>query len=195
MNKKKKTTLVVVFAFLAIAALGLAGAVYAKYIASFEKDGSATVAKWTFEGDNQDSEIECSLTSTVVDGAIRGADNGIMIAPGTSGKCEIDLKNNSDVKVKYTISKSSFENAPTNLKLNGSAAAEFAAVSDYIEIGGTKKATITWEWPFQTGDAVTDGAIVDGQKTGDLTDNGDAGKDMTLTFKVQGVQVDPATGE
>ncbi len=193
MSKKKKM-LVALFVLLGVAVLGLAGAVYAKYIASLEKTGTAKIAKWTFTADNQNGDVECSLTSTVVDGAIRDADNGIMIAPGTSGVCEIELKNESDVRVKYTISKSSFENAPTNLKLNGSAAADFAAVSDYIEIDGTKKATITWEWPFQTGDTVTDGAIVDGQKTGDLIDNDDAGKSMTLKFKVQGVQVNPATG-
>ena len=191
--KKRKTALVVALIVMGVALLGLAAGVYAKYIATFTKEGGAKVATWAFESDNTAQEITCSLTSTVVSGALATAASGgdIIIAPGTSGTCTIELKNTtSEVKVKYEISSPVLNGAPTNLKLNGAAADSFTPVTGYIDMGGTDTATITWEWPYETG-TPTDG-VAPGDE--DDTDDGEAGGNMTVTFTVKGIQVNPATG-
>lgn len=195
MSKKKKIA-VAALIVLGIVAVGLAAGVYAKYIASFTRTGNAEIAKWAFESDNTSSTIECSITSTVQSGtAIKaGTTDKPVIAPGTSGKCDIQVKNTtSEVKVKYTISlaDNGLANAPKNLKLNGSAASSFAGVTGYLAMGASKTESITWEWPYETGDAVN--GVVPGD--GDDTNDGEAGKDMTINFKITGVQVNPATGE
>lgn len=193
MSKKKKTAIAALIV-LGIVAVGLAAGVYAKYIASLTKTGGAEIAKWAFESDNTSSTIECSITSTVQSGAIKASTTDKpIIAPGTSGKCDIQVANTtSEVKVKYTISLADdgLVNAPKNLKLNGSAASSFAGVTDYLAMGASKTESITWDWPYETGDAA-DG-VVPGDE--DDTNDGEAGEDMTIKFKITGVQVNPATG-
>jgi hypothetical protein len=89
MNKKKAAPIVVLVA-IAVTALGLAAAVYAKYVSRITRTGSATVAKWAFTEDNSsEGTVTCELdrtynTNTLVDGKI---------APGTSGYCPIEISN------------------------------------------------------------------------------------------------------
>ncbi len=199
MSKKKKA-LVAVFALLGVVALGLAGAVYAKYIASFEKTGGAKIAKWDFEGENSTHEFKCNLDETVTYTNVRAAEEGqpIIIAPGTKGVCEISLSNkNSDVAIHYDIAlKDMGTGVPTNLKIHGSplASANLSGLGGDLAIDQEgKKVEIDWEWPYETGEIVTDGAIVDNQHEGDAADttDGEGGSNMSLTFIVKGYQIQP----
>ena len=88
--KKRKTALVVALVLMGVAVLGLGAAVYAKYIASISGQGTATVAKWAFEEDNQSGVVTCPTTSYNANTLVNGK-----IAPGTTGTCVIELKKRS----------------------------------------------------------------------------------------------------
>ena len=186
MSKRKKT-FVTIAILMAVVALGLAAGVYAKYIASFSGQGSAKVAKWAFESDNQTSTVTCSLTGTYVSGAVKTENGSVYIAPGTSGKCDITVANTtSEVAVDYTISAKDVNDwtAPKNLQLNGVAAASFADVTGTLAIGESKTVSINWTWPYGNGDETEDG---------EDTDDGVAAKDMVIKFAISGVQKKPTT--
>ena len=82
MTKRKRASLVAL-AVMCVAVLGLAAAVYAKYIASLQVTGNASIAAWKFESDNENATLTCNVTSTVVSGTIAGdANTTYKIAPG-----------------------------------------------------------------------------------------------------------------
>ena len=183
MSKKKKA-LVVAFVVMGVAVLGLAAAVYAKYIASFTANGGgATVAKWAFEGDNESSTVSCDLSKTYNPATLVND----KIAPGTEGYCEIELVNtNSEVGVKYTIKPSGVNNKPTNLKFykdeNYTTELDDDGITGNLNANQStaQKATIYWKWDYETSNG----------DTADTTD-GEAAKTMTVSFDVSGVQVQP----
>lgn len=185
MNKKKVAP-IVVLAAIAVTALGLAAAVYAKYVSSITKSGNATVAKWAFVSDNESSTLTCDLDKTYDATTLVGG----KIAPGTSGYCEVELSNaNTEVGVEYTISlPSTVANKPTNLKFYSDASHE-TEVTSAAPITGTlaPNATATsvkiyWMWPYVDG--------TDSYDTADTTD-GTAAKTMTMEFTITGTQVQP----
>lgn len=191
MSKKKKA-LVAVFALLGVVALGLAGVVYAKYIASFERTGGAKIAKWDFKGENTSYEFKCDLDKTYTNVKAAAEGQPIIIAPGTKGVCEVTLSNkNSEVAVHYDIAlKDTGTNVPTNLKVHGASldSAILSGLGGDLAIGEeNKKVQIDWEWPYETGDAVTDGAL-EHEGDADDTEDGEAGANMSLTFVVTGYQ-------
>lgn len=197
MSKKKKTMLALAI-ILGIAVVGLAAGVYAKYIASLTKTGSAEIAKWAFDSENANGNFDCTLTGAYVSGAIKTENDKVIIAPGTKGECVVKLSNKlSDVAVDYKITAdATASTVPTNLKLTGDGNTA-TTLSSFVKTGtlaigaNNEEVKIGWEWPYETGDAVSSGAIVDNQKSGDTVDNGDAGKTMTLSFKIQGIQKKP----
>lgn len=187
MSKKKKTMLVAAIV-LGIAVLGLAAGVYAKYIASFAGQGSATVAKWAFEEENKDKAgfLTCRLDKTYDPTTLVDK----KIAPGTAGQCDFKISNTlSEVGVKYTIVAAA-SNKPTNLKFYSDSGYTTELTASGIEgtlaPGGTETTrTIYWKWEYETktGDVVT----------GDEADtaNGKAASTMTMDFQISGVQVQP----
>ncbi len=186
---KKKTMLVAAFVVMGIAALGLAAAVYAKYISSISKTGTATVAKWAFTTDNREGEVTCTLDQTYnADTLVAGK-----IAPGTSGKCPITVSNaTSEVGIRYDIKPSAVANQPTNLRFYSDAGHqhEITTASDSDTIFGTvapgqssPEVYVYWNWPYQDGTDDYDAAD---------TEDGEAAKTMTMTFTVTGTQVEPA---
>ena len=190
MSKKKKTMLALAI-ILGIAAVGLAAGVYAKYIASLTSgNGSATVAKWAFEEDNENATITCELDKTYnPDTLVAGK-----IAPGTSGKCPIKISNEtSEVGVNYTIKPKTVTNQPTNLKLykNATHTDEFsttAAITGTLTPGAAEQTIyVYWDWAYETG------TVTDGVATGDDADtaNGEDPKTMEISFDISGVQVRP----
>lgn len=198
MSKKKKTAIAALIV-LGIVAVGLAAGVYAKYIASLTKTGGAEIAKWVFETENTNSNFDCTLTDTYVSGAIRTENGKVIIAPGTKGECVVKLSNEqSDVAVDYKITAdATASTVPTNLKLTGDGNTA-TTLGSFVKTGTlaigakNKEVKIGWEWPYETGDDVSSGAIVDNQKSGDTVDNSDASKTtMTLSFKIQGIQKKP----
>lgn len=186
MNKKKVSP-VVVLAAIAVTALGLAAAVYAKYVSSITKTGTATVAKWAFVSDNESSTLTCNLDETYDASTLVGG----KIAPGTSGYCEVMLSNaNTEVGVDYTISlPSTVANKPTNLKFYKDESHNTEMTSSSPITGRlAPKATaatsvkIYWMWPY------TDNT--DAYDTADTTD-GTAANTMTMEFTITGTQVQP----
>ena len=185
---KKKTALVAALVIFGVAVLGLSAAVYAKYIASLQKTGTATVAKWAFEDENENSTLTCNITSTVVSGTVTSG----KIAPGTSGTCTFTLSNkNSEVAVDYTLKNNTNLNANLQLSSDGTT---WGAPGDFTKSGtlaiGDTGTTITvyWQWPYETG------AVTDGVATGDAADttDGENANQMTLGFDISGVQHNPA---
>ena len=182
MSKKKKT-LIAVFAILAIALVGLTVGVVAKYIASISKTGTATVAKWAFEGDNSAATLECGPESGISYNADTLADDGLL-APGTSGTCTLELSNaNSQVGVSYTITPS-ITGKPSNLVLsyNGNAFSNSTPITGTMTPGETGKViTIDWTWPYNNTDANN---LVDSQ-------DGAAGGELSIVFNIAAEQVQP----
>ena len=183
--KKRKTALAIAFLLIGVAALGLAAAVYAKYISSITKTGTATVAKWSFSSDNTDGTITCELDETY-DPDTLVADK---IAPGTSGKCPIQISNaNTEVGVHYEISPS-VTSKPANLKFYSDASHQTeltgsAKVEGDLDPGAASTTIyVYWNWPYQDGTTAYD--------TADTSD-GTSGSTMTMTFDVTGTQVQPA---
>ena len=187
MSKKKKM-LVALFVLLGVAVLGLAGAVYAKYISSINRVGSIEVAKWAFREKNpENGEITCNITSGVKTGTLV---NG-KIAPGTEGNCVIELSNETgEVSVDYTIAvDAAATTTPKNLLVKNHEDTDYGALTSFtivgaepIAINGTKTVTIDWKWPYETG---TD------EDDANDTDDGEAAADMSIKFIVTGVQSDP----
>jgi len=183
---KKKTTLVVAFVAIAVVALGLGAAVYAKYISSIQRTGTATVAKWAFTDDNTAGTVICEFDKTYDSTTLVAG----KIAPGTSGKCPIEISNaTSEVGIRYDIKLSdAVANKPTNMKfyadaghqteltgnttINGTLNPGAAAVTEYVY----------WEWPYQDGTTEYDSA--------DTTD-GETAASLTMTFDVTGTQLEP----
>lgn len=182
MTKRKRASLVAL-AVMCVAVLGLAAAVYAKYISSVTKTGTATVAKWAFTTDNTSGTITCNLDETYdPDTLVAGK-----IAPGTSGYCPIAVSNaNSEVGITYNITPSADANKPTNLKFYKDATHQQAitgTVEGSLAPGATATVNVYWQWPYET-TPIADGDAAD-------TANGVSAQTMTITFDVTGVQVQP----
>ena len=188
---KKRSAVAAAFIVIGVVVLGLAAAVYAKYIASFTATGSATVAKWAFSTDNTSGTVTCVLDKTYDANTLVAG----KIAPGTSGKCPIQISNaNTEVGVDYEIKlPSTVANQPTNLKFYSDADHNTPITSSDPITGNLRPnaaATtvyVYWEWPYETG------AVTNGVAAGDSADttDGAAAATMTLEFEVTGTQVQP----
>lgn len=192
---KKRSVGIAAFVIAGIVVLGLAAAVYAKYIASLQASGGAQIAKWNFEDENDEQTVTCNLTSTVVANTI-ATGTPTIIAPGTSGTCTIALSNTtSEVAVDYTIkaNETDSEGIPTNLQLS-SDGTTWGSLASFSKSGslavGAAATTITiyWQWPYETG------TVTDGVAAGDSDDttDGENAADMSLAFDITGVQHNPA---
>lgn len=160
---KKNTLTKVVLIVLLIAMIGLivlAGA-YARYTTTMTGSDVATVAKFQVGSNLKNSTF--NLFST----AIKEADGTTeetnvasgKIAPGTGGKFKIELTNDSDVTVEYTLSLKETSNTakvPIEYSLDGTnytTASNFATLADNkgeLEIGSSKQTTaevtVYWRW-------------------------------------------------
>ena len=183
---KKKAELFAAFAVIAVLALGLGAAVYAKYVSQFTKTGSATVAKWAFTTDNSSGSVTCTLDATY-DSSTLVAEK---IAPGTSGKCPIQVSNaNTEVGVHYEIVPSA-TSKPINLKFYIDADHE-TEITDSVKLDGNltpneaaKTVYVYWYWAFEGNSETYD--------TDDTTAGTNASANgMTMTFDVTGTQIQP----
>lgn len=152
MSKKKKT-LIAAFAVMGIVVLGLAAAVYAKYVSTLiSGTGSANVAKWAFDSDNEDAEFSCDLTGTYKEGTLVDG----KIAPGTEGTCDLELSNeNSEVGIHYVITITSIEAPSTIVVKNGNTTLTTnSKVEGDMAPGETGKGiSLGWKWDYYTSDA------------------------------------------
>lgn len=205
-EKVKKTNYALIVALLFVTVLsGIV--VYnttAKYRTAITQNGTVTVAKWNFAGDNDNQTHTYNIniantahTSTLVGGKI---------APGTSGSFNIALSNTSEVGVNVTVaigtvtasnsgvvpagfkfysdSEFSHEITPGSYSLTGKMAAK---TGENAETLPTK--TIYWRWQYETGN------VTSGVAEGDSADTtaGEAGSTLTIPVTITGTQVEPGS--
>ena len=184
---KKKTALVVAFIVAGVAALGLGAAVYAKYISTVTKTGSAQVAKWAFSAHNTSGTITCDPTKTYTSATL--FEN--TIAPGTEGECIIAISNEeTEVGIEYSIAlPASITGKPTNLKFysNSEHTSELTSATPLTGTMAPKEASknvsIYWVWPYEDANDA-------GYDTADTTDGANAAS-MSVEFTVTGKQLQP----
>ena len=168
----KKNKMMRLASFLLVAVLLSTCAIsgtFAKYVTTKASSDTARVAKWAFTvgGDDiVDADFTFNLFNTVTDsdGTSSETDlkatDGSIIAPGTSGKFALDLKNDSEVSAKYNIVFSAVNTAsiPVEYSLDGTTwdkdVTKCNVADTDIAINGTTTVTVYWRWAF--GDGSTD---------------------------------------
>ena len=161
-NKLVKVFLIALL--IVMVGLILVSGTYAKYTTKFTGSDTATVAKFKVSSNTTAETFDLFKTAKEVDGTTADAEvvNG-KVAPGTGGKFDIQLTNDSEVKVHYAISlkETNESNIPIEYSLDGTTyvtAANFASVSaDDLAIGSTTQQTKTvsvyWRWAFEGKDS------------------------------------------
>ena len=101
-NKLVKVFLIALL--IVMVGLILVSGTYAKYTTTFTGSDTATVAKFKVSSNTTAETFDLFKTAKEVDGTTADAEvvNG-KVAPGTGGKFDIQLTNDSDVKVHYTL--------------------------------------------------------------------------------------------
>ena len=166
-NKKKVIGLLVVAVLLVT--IFAAGYTFARYYKKIETNGGATIARWSFNSQNENQTINLSEEK---------------IAPGSSGTFEIEVDaTNSEVGVDYEILVTKSQNIPRNMKFSAdiydgtnnklktiaecNTFEELASkLSGNIATNGNQKRVIvvSWDWPFNENDETSidneDGTLV-----------------------------------
>ena len=134
----------------------LVSGTYAKYTTKFTGSDTATVAKFKVSSNTTAETFDLFKTAKEVDGTTADAEvvNG-KVAPGTGGKFDIQLTNDSEVKVHYAISlkETNESNIPIEYSLDGTTyvtAANFAIGSTTQQ---TKTVSVYWRWAFEGKDS------------------------------------------
>lgn len=205
MKKSKANNFVILVSLLTIITLILVAGTYAKYTEGVNTSGTAIVAKWSVAIKNGNQQMTDSTKVKLTDTTLNGKVKADHIAPGTDGAFGFTIDaSGSEVAVDYVIEISNLIGAPKNfvIKYNGAELlpeggvykiAETIALDD-VETAVTP--TLTWEWPYQTGD------ITNGIAAGDADDNtagtsadhtAEDGSDGEISFdvKITAVQADP----
>ena len=187
MEKHKKSLLILALLLVVAVSMLYIGTTYSKYTAEVSGNGTATVAKWSFEDDNEITTIDINLDetydeSTLVEGKI---------APGTSGSFAIELNNeNSEVGVDFEVALGSITDKPTNLKFYEDSSYTTEIVPGTDTITGQLEAedatgltvNIYWAWEYETANG-------DDEDTAD----GEAAATLTIPVTITGEQVEPST--
>lgn len=211
MKRNKFFMLGIVTVLVAVLSLTFVSNTFAKYTSTVTGSDSATVAKWLWEYSEEGataaaipSTIEFDLFNTINDSngaAETDVANGL-IAPGTKGEFEFELANKSQVNAKAIITLSSeLENytayLPIQFKLyKDSVSATPLATADnlatfnsqlenvVLNMNGSAKYVITWEWVF-----VTTGNASDSNDTalGTAAQNGNIQYNVSMTVVMEQV--------
>ncbi len=149
---------------------------FAKYTSSASGNDFATVAWWSFEvgGNNiaskESQTVTLNLFETRYDDDAVSEEKNVLadyIAPGTSGKFTLTVKNTSAVTAIYKIDleeKASFEENPLMYSTDGknwvASIADLSIIDAQLDFGGTEAAhTIYWRWPYDADQDSGDTAI------------------------------------
>ena len=158
-NKLVKVFLIALL--IVMVGLILVSGTYAKYTTKFTGSDTATVAKFKVSSNTTAETFDLFKTAKEVDGTTADVDvaNG-KVAPGTGGKFDIQLTNDSEVKVHYAISlkETNESNIPIEYSLDGTTyvtAANFASISAAdLAIGSTTQTvSVYWRWAFEGKDS------------------------------------------
>lgn len=183
-----------------VIALILVAGTYAKYASSASGSDSAVVAKWDIKagpvGDEksiiaENSTVSFNLFDTILDEDGTAETDVIAgkIAPGTSGRFEFSIKNDSQVNAEYGIAFNLGETTiPLQFKVNDG---EWTTSLDTVattalDMNTSDIATVEWRWAYETAD--DQGNVV----AGDIVDTGlgIAPPEVTVTATLNVSQVD-----
>ena len=196
---KKKSLMLIALLLLVGLTSGYVASTYAKYTTEITgNEGTAIVAAWNFEDDNEDQTIEIELAETVDETTLIDE----RIAPGTSGEFQVELVNTSEVGVDFVVTLTSITNKPTNLKFYKTRTGSAGAYTYSNEITpGTTQITgqleaedetgldvpIYWVWAYETTAIATNDPID--------TANGEdtlANRTLTIGVDITGTQTPPS---
>ncbi|MBR6512570.1 MAG: hypothetical protein IKT24_03785 [Clostridia bacterium] len=139
-----------------------ASSTFAKYTAgATANNASLTVATWSIKaGKTAGTAAEIAgnptakfdIASTITDTNAADNQDATLICPGTEGKFEFVIVNNSQVDADYviTLDKTGLADLEDVITFTDN-----NTLTGVIAQGATKTVTITWEWPFHV-DAATD---------------------------------------
>lgn len=163
----KKNTMMRVASALLVAVLMTTCAIsgtFAKYISTGTGFDTARVAEWDIklEGEEMANTFTFDLFNTVKDS--NGTDNETdveigqgetIIAPGTSGSFEINLKNDSEVNAKYAVAYTvtNANNIPVEFSVDGGTTwnknlAALNATDVALAMGASADVTVEWRWVY-----------------------------------------------
>ena len=166
----KFTTFVLLITIVAIA---LVSGTYAKYTSSATGTDTATVAKWSIKVGDKDiatvDTVTFDLFNTVMDTNQTATEEDIatvqgqtLIAPGTEGKFDLVIKNESQVAAQYSIAfdLTKLNGVPLEFKVGEGTwtkTPELVASNDTILAAGAEATTVTvqWRWAFEGNDGDT----------------------------------------
>lgn len=164
MKDNKLVKIFLISLLIVMVGLILVSGTYAKYTTTFTGSDEATVAKFKVSSNTTTGTFDLFKTAKEVDGTTVDTDvvNG-KVAPGTGGKFDIQLTNDSDVKVNYALAlkETNTSNIPIEYSLDGATyvtAENFKSVANGdLDIGSTNQTTKTvsvyWRWAFEGKDS------------------------------------------
>ena len=171
---KKRSIMIRVMAVLSVVmmfTICFVGGTFAKYTSSGSGSDTATVAKWDIKvgGTNitTNDTFTFDLFKTITDSDLNSSEtdmnpvDGSIIAPGTSGKFDIEIKNDSQVNAKYSIDYTVTNNGNIPVQFSTDGATWKTDINELdvsdvaIDIGAEKTVTVRWKWAFD-GNDITD---------------------------------------
>lgn len=161
------------------------GRVSAKYQSQITAKGTADIAKWTFNVNEEDKQ---SRTITLAESCNKNTLINGKIAPGTTGSFDIVIDaTGSEVGVEYKISFANESNKPTNFKFIYENV-KYSSLQDLEKtLTGTidandenkkKILTINWVWEYEIGSNATQ------ISKNDVIDTKDGKSNLDYTFDV-----------
>lgn len=170
---RKNSAMVRIVAILAVTmmfTLCFVGGTFAKYTSSSTGTDSATVAKWDIKVNSVNIATTDTFTfdlfKTITDSDLSSAEtdmdpvDGTIIAPGTSGKFDIVIKNDSQVNATYAIdySVTNTNSIPVQFSVDGTTwktdINELDVTGVAIDMDATTTVTVQWKWIFDGDDVI-----------------------------------------
>lgn len=202
MKKNSSMRLALILLVLTLITSCFVGGTFAKYTSSANASAtSATVAKWSFKVGGADiatttDSVSFNLFSTLLDtdGSAETDVKNSKLAPGTSGRFEIEVKNSSEVNATYSLALSltNANSIPLEFSTDGGSTwkttiSEVNVTDKAIAFDATDSVTVQWRWAFERG---ADDSAKAANNTAD-TALGVAGTaSVTVTATVTATQVD-----
>ena len=159
MKKNRLFILGIFTVMVALVSLSLVSGTWAKYTSTVSGEDSARVAKWAFTTvDLGAQEVEFDLFNSTGDYNNVAANDGSLIAPGTSGSFSFSVKNESEVNAVYTVAYTSNEaGVPLVFSTDGSSwvgtLEELNVTGAAFNMDQTVNITVHWKWAFEGGEA------------------------------------------
>lgn len=162
-SNKQKAGIMALVALAAIGSYFIAGT-YAKYTSDIAGTDTATVAKWKWTINNSvidsvdNTTYTFNLFDTIKDSDRSSSETDVasgLIAPGTSGSFDIDIKNDSEVNATYAIAftETNNNNVPIEYSTDGTTWVSSVNSMDVsptnIAMGASSaKKTVYWRWAY-----------------------------------------------